>query len=89
MGTLRVPTAAQPAWERLSLALIDYEPPCSAHPDAWWSTDPADVQAACDACLTCHALAACAAYATAAHERSGVWAGRDRGLRPRPPEETS
>jgi len=78
MGTLHVPKAARPAWERLSLALLDYEPPCAADPGAWWSTDPADVEAAAKACRHCQVLRPCGEYANTAGERHGVWAGVDR-----------
>ncbi len=83
MGTLRVPTAAQPAWERLSLALLDYEPPCAAQPDLWWDTDPEAVSAAASACQHCRVLTLCGAYAATANEPAGVWAGRDREPRRR------
>ncbi len=48
--------------------------------------DPARCRlaAARAACQTCHALAACDSYATAANEPAGVWGGRDREPRRRP-----
>lgn len=73
-----VPVVAWPAWESLHRALIDYQPPCTASPDLWQATDPDDVQAATQGCSRCHALAPCGAYADAARESTGVWAGVSR-----------
>ncbi len=81
--TLLIPPAAVSQWLALREALLSGSTPCADDPDVWHSRNPSDIAAASAACQTCHALAACAAYADAAHESSGVWAGHDRGLRPK------
>lgn len=80
-STLHIPASARPAWDRLTRALVDYEPPCSHDPDSWWATDPESVEVAVSGCRRCQVLRACGAYADAAGERYGVWAGTDRELR--------
>lgn len=80
MTQLRVPKRALPAWDRLTLALLTYAPPCVTDPDRWWSYDPDDIEAAAHGCRGCRVLAECAAYADAADEPSGVWAGVNRDL---------
>lgn len=76
--TFEIPSAAVPAWRRLTAALTDRVPPCAADAEVWHSRAADDIAAAADACQTCHALAPCGQYAVAANERSGVWAGHDR-----------
>jgi hypothetical protein len=80
--TLEIPAAAEPQWRALSQALEDREPPCAASPELWFSRRDDQTEAAIHRCHTCPAIARCDEYATAANEIVGVWAGRDRGLRP-------
>ena len=99
LGTLLgIPVSAQPAYVALCAALDRMaehgrQPVCTTHPDDW-SAD-ARLRArrdAAEACGHCPVLQLCAAYADAAEERHGVWAGIDRGLLTRgntkTPEET-
>ncbi len=73
-----IPTSARTEWERLIAALVGREPPCSDDAELWFSYRPDETEAACLGCLTCPAFTECDAYADAAHEQLGVWAGRDR-----------
>ncbi len=73
-----IPVAAVSQWRRLAAAVQHTEPPCSADPELWFSHHPDDTEAAVYGCTRCHALIPCGAYADAAGETSGVWAGRDR-----------
>ncbi len=75
-STLRVP--CPPAWDRLTRALIDYQPPCSYNPELWWHTDPEAVEAAIYGCRRCRVVAACGECADLAREPFGVWAAADR-----------
>jgi len=84
--TLLVPADARRPWQELREALAVRSTPCAAAPELWHSRDPSDIAAASAACQTCHAFTPCGAYADAAGERLGVWAGRDRGRRPTPPD---
>lgn len=78
MTVLHVPEVARPAWEALGRALSDYWPPCTASPDRWQSVEADAVQAATQGCSRCHVLPLCDAYADAAHETAGTWAGVSR-----------
>ena len=80
------------ASERLSLALAaladaDQRPPCAtAFVSHWWLSDDPDERAkAAELCRewACPILDACHDAAEAHRERFGVWAGRDRTMRPR------
>lgn len=82
--TLEIPPGAVSQWRALREALAVREPPCSFDPELWHSRAADDIAAASDACRYCHAFTACDSYATAANERSGVWAGHDRSRRPTP-----
>ncbi len=85
MTTLGVPVEALPAWDRLTRALLDYQPPCASEPERWWSYDDESVEAAVTGCRRCRVLQLCGAYADAAKETHGIWAGTDRELRHRGP----
>ncbi len=52
--------------------------PCADDADLWHSRSQSDIEAASDACLTCHALDVCGRYADAAGETAGVWTGVSR-----------
>ena len=82
--TLLIPPAAVPLWLALHEALLVQVTPCAADAELWHSHNQSDIEAASDACHTCHALAPCGQYANAAGEVGGVWAGVDRGRRPTP-----
>ena len=58
---------------RESLLALRRGPVCVREPELWFSTRPADRDAAVEACLSCPAGDACRAYAAAADERHGVW----------------
>ena len=75
------------AWNDLTTALAELaghrgHTPCQLDANAWWSTDAEERATAARACTDCPVLGACAAYADAAQERHGVWAGLDRTPRP-------
>jgi hypothetical protein len=60
----------------LTLAESGRPVPCLASHEAWWTSDDAHDQARAAAeCLTCPALALCAAYITECSEIAGVYAG--------------
>lgn len=61
----------------LSQAITRHRPPCLGRPE-WTSDDPADRAAALEGCTHCPHQAPCGAYARAAREAHGVWAGTDR-----------
>lgn len=89
-GLLGIPPRAEHAWTALSAALERLSddgrrPVCAQAPDLW-STDAsaADRREAALACQWCPVLDFCAAYADAAKERYGVWAGVDRTARSKP-----
>lgn len=86
--SIGVPLVALTPWLRLhdAIALAGGTPCAGPDRDDWTGTAPEQARAA-DACLDCPVMSACAAYADAAEERSGVWGGRterDRRSAPRP-----
>lgn len=63
-------------------AVLDERPvPCRTSPETWFADDLAERDLAIAACAHCPALTECRAYADAAGERHGIWAGVDRGRR--------
>ena len=49
--------------------------PCLGHRAAWTASEEKTAQSCAEACLTCPALAGCAAYVRAYPEPEGTWAG--------------
>jgi len=72
-----LPEDAQRLHLELTAAAEQQRSPCRGR-DEWTSEDAADRAAALEACSHCPLQAPCAAYARAADERHGVWAGLDR-----------
>lgn len=70
--------SAMSAWRALSAALVEVAQPCAVNPDLWFGTTASEVQAAAEGCGRCPVLLECGAYADAAEERHGVWAGQCR-----------
>jgi transcription factor WhiB len=77
----------------LQAAAVDHRPPCVADPRAWYAEDPETMAEAVRRCQDCPLLTPCGAYADAANEHWGVWAGVPRAAtlpprRPRRPRGT-
>lgn len=74
-----IPAPALPHWHALRAAVNERGPvPCEGAVlpiETWYSNRAEDIELACLACQICPARAECAAYALAAGERHGVWAG--------------
>jgi WhiB family redox-sensing transcriptional regulator len=76
-----IPEAARVEWQILAAALEDAGTvPCrEGDPEAWWPDrkhlDAPSTRAAVQGCWRCPAREACGAYALAADEREGIWAG--------------
>lgn len=77
-----IPPKATSQWARLSEALEDVKPPCTADPDAWHA--PERYETALKLCGRCPARIACADYASSAGE-TGVWGGQVFGQPPTRP----
>jgi len=52
-------------------------PPCRGQTDLFFSSTPADIDAARTICATCHRVVACLHGALLMKERFGVWGGLD------------
>lgn len=80
---------AMPAWLSLAHALDRMasdrrRPLCEGNPEQWGGDAPASArQEAAEACSWCPVLGPCSRFAEANNERQGVWAGIDRGSRPK------
>ncbi|GAB3603290.1 hypothetical protein GCM10027586_06250 [Kineococcus gypseus] len=74
------PSQADTEYRTLQDALDDLDQltPCQQEPELWFSDDRAERARAADACLDCPLFGPCGAYADAARERFGTWAGIDR-----------
>ena len=73
---------ASPAWAALVAALdeladADKAPPCANDPEAWTSEQRWLRDLAAQTCYGCPIRAACARFALANREPSGVWGGLD------------
>ena len=83
---LGIATAAAGTFRSLAAALgrLDQPTPCYADPETWTSpgVDPEAAALAEQLCRRCPVLAECGQFADANHERSGIWAGRNRTPRP-------
>lgn len=83
--SVHVPRDAVETWEELQAALrgVERSVPCrvSRDPEVWWAHEREHEAAAL--CVGCPVVAECDAYAVAAGEPWGVWAGRWRGRRER------
>lgn len=67
---------ADDAWQALSDALDEYEPPCEDRPLFTADTITADQQALCESiCARCRVTDLCDAYAEASKPTVGFWAG--------------
>lgn len=77
-----IPAHAVREWIALHDAIEtagDHAIPCRiGSPDRWTSRSTKQTDTAAAACQRCPAITACAAYADAAPETSGVWGGHRR-----------
>jgi hypothetical protein len=84
---LGIPPKAIPAWRALAEALDDCgSVPCESRAE-WTSESAEDRQAAAHQCARCPVLPLCSDYVSAAKEKYGVWAGKDRTVVQRPKKE--